>query len=238
MKSDKYIFLPLPSFVMLFLSCIFVFNTSLANDAEPVDIQFRVHAQSRIQNLGYFLNGTFIPLNFYSSSASEKFEYKGAPTIHFYDVNALKTVENPNDLQSSAQFQVDGKSADYLLLFFPHPNPSNTSDSPKYFVIGFPDCLKSRPAQTITMLNASGSEVFADVGGERIVAEPKMNRPIRVTDNARVRLALRTESRAAMFYNQPLEVNPSERIFFIIFPSFTPGSIALQTRILRETLAD
>jgi hypothetical protein len=197
------------------LICVLAFAQSAMGQAaaeKEVSLSFNVFALGGAEGLA------FVPkkgvsakgLRFYSAYRSPVYEYRGSPTLSFYD----KTAENVS--QPVAIYTIPEGSVSLLLLFFPREKPS--ADGIRYDVFGVEDSPAKTPAGSFSTINVSGREYVAQYGSTRITIPKGVGMAYPGKSHVVLRLASQVDGLWIPTGKHDFNMAKSDRVTLIFYP--------------------
>jgi hypothetical protein len=180
---------------------------------KEVSLSFNVFALGGAEGLA------FVPkkgmsakgLRFYSAYRSPVYEYRGSPTLSFYD----KTAANVS--QPVAIYKIPEGSVSLLLLFFPRETPS--ADGIRYDVFGVDDSAVKTPAGSFSTINISGREYVAQYGTNRITIPQGVGMAYPGKAHIVLRLASQVNGLWIPTGKHDFNMAKGERVILIFYPS-------------------
>lgn len=220
------------------VSCVPTSLFAQADEEPIIRANFTVYSLQRPVNIK-FINGdrkTATPVNFYSSSRSEKYSYEGLNPIVFFQEYPAPTESDPGAVERKkvAEVSLPPTGGEFLFIFF----PTDDSDSDTYRIYPMDDSTSAFPFGAIRLFNATPFTLEGVLGRERIRLEPGPSKAYRVNSyKTALGLGFRHNDSFHQSFNSPVEMESGARGLMMIFPPFVKGSAIVQTRFIRENPA-
>jgi hypothetical protein len=190
----------------------------------PRLVRFSVFAAEPIEGLGYAspTGADAQPLRFYPTARSPTLEHRGRQPlrlVHLATARNVATVAIPEEIRQA------------LLLVSPGSAGPGTAS---YRVTVIDDGPGQRGAGQIQVLDLSGLNLVGELNGGRLDLATGLNPAVTAGRTARLVLRVEFRGRSYLSWHDTIELGPTGRALVILFPPFLPGSLEVQTRVLRD----
>jgi hypothetical protein len=227
---------------VFFPGAVFAQAASVSTPGAP--IAFTVFARDRPADL-QFLPADELPpetLAFFGNTRSPIYRHRGA-SVAFYNAAELtawwraraadprKTPPRPAPV---AVAQVAPGIERALFLFIPALNPA--AGEPRFNVYVVDDSPHSLPAGHASVINASGREYLAKLGGQLLEVPHGAGGKIPVQGTVEMRLATQEGEGWVLGGRHTFRLGESERVSLVFFPPTSPTGVAPIIRTLVERL--
>lgn len=162
-------------------------------------------------------------LEFYATARSPRYEYRGAMPLQFLDPDGALVAEA--DIPTTMR--------DVLLLFMPATAPA-LSGKRSYRIGVIDDSAARHGPGGLVLINLSGLQLTGIVNRRAVILAAGSNPPIAA--GPQIAMTLRTvfNGRSYQAFAHEFDLAPGERALLILFPPFYPGSLEVQSRLLRD----
>lgn len=220
---------------LIFLVLMVVSVCSHAQTApRTVEFQFTVFAQNRLNGLFFVPAPGSKPeeLRFYSQARSASYSYRGSSlfTVHKGPPVDANNGQAP-EAAIAARLLIPEGLTKALLFFVENPNRSDGT-SPPYIILPLADTLGQVPRGHVRVVNLAGVTYAADIGGERLILERGLSRPIRVDKSTTIRLAVQMNEQWVPAGSRDVPFRENLHGFLVFFPPLEEGGIAPNIRVL------
>ena len=201
------------------------------DEEEIHEFSFTVFAPDVIEDVRFEKReGELSPrIRSYNNARSEEFEYEGTLPLRFW-------LETPGSSGEREPFAVltelpETESDRFLFYFAPPPKGQKLH---KIYV--FPDDDETLPPGHLNILNASGYQLVARIGGGQMMVEQGLSPALPVNGQVaiRIQLAFQMEGEWIMGLDEHLRFNfPDTRATLVILPPYSTARPMLTSRVLR-----
>lgn len=216
-----------------------------ADASRAEEITFTVFAQQRPMGLQFFPAMKQAPqsLEFFGNARSPIYTYRGGAQVPFYDGAELtawweareRDPRNALDMPGPvAVAQVGPGIARALFIFIPVRNPR--PGEPRFRVQVVDDSPRRLPAGYASVINASGREYVAKVGGRSLEVPLGVGGKVPVKGTVELRLAAQSGEGWVVSGRHTFRLGEGERVSLVFFPPSSPTGIAPIIRTLVEKL--
>ena len=210
-------------------------------DTPQIQVQFSVFGTHALQGLAYrsAVTDKVLPLKFYSVTLSSLYDYRGEPSLRFYDAQALAAAldtiakEKATDSRESeldlkikpiAVCRIPDGMKRVLLLFIPRSKPGEDGIRCDVYPINM-DTTKV-PAGNLLIVNASGREFVGEINSRIVkihqgVSEPYEAQGGRIT----VKMARLEPEKQSLVCGDRWKLAKNQRRLWILFPYANPDDI-------------
>jgi hypothetical protein len=185
-------------------------------------VSFTVFAAEPMADLGYVTPAGLVPLRFYPTARSPRYEHRGR--------QPLRLVRLPGG-EPVAEVPIPAAWRDALLLL---TRRAAGSGGFRYEVTPLDDGPGQRAAGQVQMLNLSGLDLMGELNGRRISLDAGLNPALAAGRSARLVLRTTFRGRSYLSWHDTITLAPSGRALLILFPPFLSGSVEVQTRVLLD----
>lgn len=198
-----------------------------------VELEFTVFAQNRLSGLFFVPAPGAKPeeLKFYSQARSASYSYRGANLFSVYSGSPSSVNGQAPSAPVAARLQIPEGMTRALLFFVENPNKSDGT-TPPYIILPLNDTLDQVPRGHVRIVNLAGLTYAADIGGERLILERGLSRPIRIDKSATIRLAVQLREQWVPAGSRDVAFRDNIRGFLVFFPPLEKGGIAPNIREL------
>lgn len=187
-------------------------------------VRFSVFAPEPIEGLGYAppTGAATQPLRFYPTARSPALEHRGNQPLRLVQVATGRIV---------AEVAIPEGVRQALLLVTPEPIvPGPVS----FRVAVLDDGPGQRGAGQVQVLNLSGLNLVGELNGRRLEFRAGLNPAVTAGRAARLVLRAGFRGRSYLSWHDTIDLGPTSRALVLLFPPFLPGSLEVQTRVLRD----
>ena len=187
---------------------------------------FTVFSAEPVSNLAYKPNADAapLPLVFYPTARSPRYEYCGPETVCFVDVTTgMVTAE--------AHVPVEIRMA--LLIFSP-VTPA-APGAMRYTVRVIDDSVLGHAPGGLVVQNFSGLPLDGTINRRHIVLAPGSTTAIQVGSVVTVQLRTLFRGRSYQAYAETIQLDESGRALLFLLPPFHRGSLEVQSRLLLDS---
>lgn len=201
--------------------------------AQPVSeltVHFTVFSAAPIDGLSFVPQpgASPMPVVFYPTARSPRYDYQGANPLKFYRAPAMAAAADEATL--AAEVALPLTLHDALLLFT--PLAPTTAGGPRYRVYVLDDGAARRAVGGLTIINFSGLVLTGTIGGKTATLNNGLNPSVSLDRSAKILLRTPFKERSYQSYADTVELGPGERALLILFPPYRPGSLEVQSRLL------
>lgn len=229
------------------LALVVTAATADSRPAAPVaPVEFTVFARHRHNDLQFLPDAHGAPqsLEFFGKTRSPRYTHHGGPRLPFYSATELTawqvartaSPDKPPPLPAPVAIaDIPAGLTRALLLFTPAHNPA--PGEPRLHIHVVDDNPRTLPAGHIAVINISGRDYKARIGGQLLEVPLGNSGKIPAKGTVGLHLATQTEddNRWVFAGRHTFRLNERERASLVFFPPASPTGIAPIIRTLVET---
>lgn len=210
-------------------------------------LEFTVFARHRPGGLQFLPDEKSPPqsLEFFGASRSPRYSYQGGASLPIFDAVELtayweartRDPRNPPPLPPPVAVAAIPPDVDRGLLVF-SPLAAPGPDGLLFHVYVADDSSRRLPAGHAAVINASGREYLAKMGGQSLAVPPGIGGIVPVRGTVELRLVTTSGDGWLRSGHHTFRLGASDRVTLVFFPPTSPTGIAPIIRTLIETVPD
>lgn len=206
--------------------------------AGDTPVHFSVFSATPIRGLAYAEKAKAepVPVVFYPTARSPRYEYRGAMPLRFLDQSSGAVI---------AEAVIPAEIREALLLFLandgapaagkPASAAGRQATALKYRIAVVDAGATRHAAGQLAIINLSGLALQGKVNGGEVALQEGLNPPRAVGSSLAIALHTSVKGRTFQAYAANLALKPRDRALLVLLPPYYQGSVEVQSRLLVDT---